>query len=145
MPQLNVALVPGPDQVVVRLVGEADLATVPLLTDALVQAAGLGTPQVVVDVAAARFWDASCLSALARFTAELAASGRSCRIAGAPATTRRLVVAAALADRLELDGPVHPVAVVEPDEPNVVAEVPTPRPTGAALSASARRAEHLAR
>lgn len=149
MPQLNVALVPGPDQVVVRLVGDADLAAVPLLADALVQAAGLGTRQVVVDVAAARFWDASCLSTLAGFTTDLAAGGRSCRLAGAPAATRRLVVAAALSDRLELDGPVQPAAVVAPDpaeEPNVVADVPPPRPTaGAALSASSRRAEHLAR
>jgi anti-anti-sigma factor len=149
VPQLNVALVPGPDQVVVRIVGDADLATVPLLTDALVQAAGLGTLQVVVDVAGVRFWDASCLSALARFTADLATGGRSCRLAGAPAATRRLVVAAALSDRLELDGPVQPAAVLAPDrahEPNVVADVPAPRPTSAvALSASARRAEHLAR
>ena len=51
MPLLNVALVPAPDQVVVRLTGDADLSTVPLLADALTQAAGLGTRDLVVDVA----------------------------------------------------------------------------------------------
>ena len=57
MPQLNVALVPAPDQVVVRLTGDADLSTAPLVADALTQAAGLRTPQVVVDLAGTRFWD----------------------------------------------------------------------------------------
>jgi hypothetical protein len=47
VPLLNVALVPAPDQVVVRLTGDADLSTVPLLDDALAQAAGLGTRGLV--------------------------------------------------------------------------------------------------
>ena len=63
MPLLNVALVPAPDQVVVRLTGDADLSSAPQLGDALAQAGGLGTRQVVVDVAGVRFWD---LSGLAR-------------------------------------------------------------------------------
>ena len=65
MPQLNVALVPAPDQVVVRLTGDADLSTAPLVADALMQAARLRTRQVVVDLAGARFWDASGLRTLA--------------------------------------------------------------------------------
>lgn len=146
MPQLNVALVPGPDQVVVRLRGDADLSTTPLLTDALLQSAGLGSTQVVVDVAGTRFWDCSGLTALARFTADLAAAGRACRIVGAPAATRRLIVLAALGDDLVLDGPVQPSAVVAAEpEPNVVAELPAPRALDQpAFSASSRRAEHLA-
>src|SRR3954454_15588649 len=83
VPLLNVALVPAPDQVVVRLSGDADLSSVPLLTDALSQAAGLGTPGLVVDVAAARFWDSSALRALATISAELGRAGRGCRIVGA--------------------------------------------------------------
>jgi anti-anti-sigma factor len=106
VPLLNVALVPAPDQVVVRLTGDADLSTVPLVTDALVQAAGLGTRQVVVDVAGARFWDCSGLHALTTFTADLAAAGRACRLVGATRQTRRLIAAADLSDRLHLDGPV---------------------------------------
>jgi anti-anti-sigma factor len=79
---LNVALVPGPDQVVLRLTGDADLSTFPTVAEALSQAAGLGTRQVVVDVATVHFWDSSGLRALAAFTGDLAAAGRSCRIVG---------------------------------------------------------------
>jgi anti-anti-sigma factor len=107
VPLLNVALVPAPDQVVVRLTGEADLSSAPQLSDALVQAGGLGTRQVVVDVAGVRFWDLSGLYALTGFTAELAAEGRSCRVVGAPAATRRLIGLASLAADLNLDGPLR--------------------------------------
>jgi anti-anti-sigma factor len=106
LPQLDAALVPTPDQVVVRLVGDADLSTTPLVADALVQAAGLNTRQVVVDVAGARFWDCSGLHALAGFTRELSAAGRACRIVGALPATRRLIGMANLAGRLQLDGVV---------------------------------------
>jgi anti-anti-sigma factor len=125
VPLLNVVLVPGPDQVVVRLTGEIDLSTAPLLVDALAQAGTLGTRQVVVDVAAARFWDCSGLHALIEFTAVLDGDGRSCRVAGAPAPTRRLIRLARLADDLHLDG-----AVRELPAPNVAASLPPePRAT----------------
>ncbi len=116
MPPLAVALVPGPDQVVVRLTGDADLSTVPQLTGALTRGAGLGTHHVVVDVAGAHFWDCSGLHALATFTGELAAAGRSCRIVGALADTRRLIGLADLTDRLVLDGPLaaRPAAASAP-------------------------------
>jgi anti-anti-sigma factor len=114
VPPLNVALVPAPDQVVVRLTGDADLSTVPLVSDALTQGAGLGTRQVVVDVAGARFWDSSGLRALAAFTDDLTAAGRSCRIVGALPATRRLIGLADLGDRLELDGPLSAQPVPAP-------------------------------
>jgi anti-anti-sigma factor len=107
VPPLTVAVVPGPcpDQVVVRLTGEGDLSTLPVLSEALVHAANLGTAEVVVDVAAVRFWDSSSLRALAAVTAELAASDRCCRLVGATAGMRRLITAAAFSDALEVDGP----------------------------------------
>jgi anti-anti-sigma factor len=114
VPLLNVALVPAPDQVVVRLTGEADLSSTPQLGDGLAQAGGLGTRQVVVDVAGVRFWDLSGLYALTQFTADLADEDRSCRIVGAPAATRRLIQLASLAGGLNLDGPLR--------------ELPGPRP-----------------
>ena len=123
MPLLNVALVPAPDQVVVRLTGESDLSTEGLLADALTQAAGLGTDSVVVDVAAVKFWDCSGLHALADFTADLARAGRQCRIVGATAATRRLVVLAGFALALTLDGPVHHPAV-RPAPTPVVLPIP---------------------
>jgi anti-anti-sigma factor len=126
VPLLNVALVPAPDQVVVRLTGDADLSSVPLLADALAQAAGLGTGDLVVDVAAARFWDSSALRALATISSELGGAGRGCRIVGAGPATRRLIRAADLADSLELDGPVGERAGREPPP----AALPRPaRPT----------------
>ena len=104
MPQLHFALVPAPDQVVVRLTGDADLSTAPILAGALTRAAGLHTRQVVVDLAGARFSDSSCLRTLADFTGELAADGRACRIVGALPPTRRLIRTADLAGDLVLDG-----------------------------------------
>lgn len=145
MPPLHVALVPGPDQVVVRLTGDADLSTLPLVTDALGQGAGLGTRQVVVDVAGTRFWDCSGLRALATFTGDLAAAGRSCRIVGAPAATRRLIGLADLTERLVLDGllpaqPPRPAAPVRHGTPGrrPVSGHPVP-PRGAQTPAAAGR------
>jgi anti-anti-sigma factor len=103
---LNVALVPAPDQVVVRFTGDADLSTLPVITEALDHGASLGTRQVVVDLAAAHFWDCSGLHALTSFTGELAAAGRSCRIVGALSATRRLIGLADLTEQLVLDGPI---------------------------------------
>ena len=104
MPQLNAALVPAPDQVVVRFTGDADLSTAPFLADVLAQAAGLGTPQVVVDLGSTRFWDCSGLHALVAFTVRLDAADRTCRIVGALPATRRLIGMANLTGDLHLDG-----------------------------------------
>ncbi len=106
MPLLDVALVPAPDRVVVRLVGECDLSSVTHLDACLDRARAMSSCQVVVDVAAARFWDLSGLYALIELTTDLAAEGRSCRIVGAPPATRRLIDLASLHDDLHLDGPL---------------------------------------
>src|SRR3954466_2541781 len=127
VPLLNVALVPAHDQVVVRLTGDADLSTVPLLADALAQAAGLGTRDLVVDIAAARFWDSSALRALATISAELSGAGRGCRVVGAGPATRRLIRAADPSDLRELDGPIPDRTPPEPP-PSPVSR-PLRRPT----------------
>lgn len=134
MPLLNVALVRAPDQVVVRLTGEADLSSAPQLGDALAHAGGMGTRHVVVDVAGARFWDLSGLYALTEFTANLAAETRSCRIVGAPAATRRLIELASLADGLNLDGPLRELPAPRPvtGRPPVPEHAVRPRPSTAA-------------
>jgi anti-anti-sigma factor len=107
VPLLTVALVPAPDRIVVRLTGETDLSTAPLLTDELTRAAALGTRAVIVDVAGVRFWDCSGLHALVDLTAELSRAGRPVRIVGAGAQTRRLIAMADFSAELELDGPVR--------------------------------------
>jgi anti-anti-sigma factor len=112
VPQLTVALVPAPDQVVVRMTGEADLSTDAQLREALDRAAAYGTRCVVVDVSLARFWDCSGLHALADVTARLRAADRQCRIVGATAPARQLIAMAAFTGALDLDGPVDAVAAV---------------------------------
>jgi anti-anti-sigma factor len=110
VPQLTVALVPAPDQVVVRMAGEADLSTEAQLRESLDRAAAYGTRCVVVDVSLARFWDCSGLHALADVTARLRAADRQCRIVGATAPARQLIAMAAFTGALDLDGPVDAVA-----------------------------------
>lgn len=126
MPQLHVALVPAPDQVVVRLTGEADFSTAPKLAGALTRAAGLHTRQVVVDLAGVRFWDSACLRTLADFTGELAAGGRACRIVGALPPTRRMIRMADLAGDLVLDGALAADSTPGREEPS--GEAPAPGP-----------------
>ena len=139
MPLLNVVLVPAPDQVVVRVTGDADLSTAPLIADALSEAGDLGTRHVVVDVAGTHFWDCSGLHALSEFTARLGAAERSCRIVGAPARTRRLISAAHLGDRLHLDGPVS--ARISAERPATERPMLARRPTiGHPVPVRSRRA-----
>ena len=107
MPLLTVALVPAPDRIVVRLTGETDLSTAPLLLDELARAAARGTRSLIVDVACVRFWDCSGLHALADLTSELARDGRQVRLVGAGRETRRLIAMADFSAALELDGPVQ--------------------------------------
>jgi anti-anti-sigma factor len=141
VPAFAVALVPAPDQVVVRLTGDTDLSTAPELNGGLARAAAFGTRQVVVDVAAVRFWDCSGLHALAAFTAELRRAGRACRVVGAPSATRRLIAAADLTDRLDLDGALREfpeTARVREPGPSPARRSTTwavPDPVGAGLAA----------
>lgn len=120
MPHLQIALVRAPDQVVVRLTGEADVSTARRLSAALAEAA-VGCRAVVVDVAGVRFRDSSGLETLALFTEALVPAGRRCRLVGAPAATRHLVRSSGLDGRLELDGPVDAAAGVRPPAPRIPA------------------------
>jgi anti-anti-sigma factor len=142
VPHLQIAVVRGPDQVVVRLTGDVDAPAAGRLDRALQEAAVAGRGAVVVDVAGARFRDSSGLRLLALFSDALIPVGRSCRVVGAPAATRRLVRSAGLGDRLELDGPVDEV------DPRPTAPLPGPRTPSPARRAAppyqgrpARRAE----
>jgi anti-anti-sigma factor len=135
VPPLLTALVPAPERAVVRLTGDADVSTSPLVAEALTDAAALGVPLIVVDLAAVRFWDVSGLHVLAAFTAALASSGRQCRLVGADATTRRLVALADFTHSLQLDGPMvsADVTTEQPTPPSA------PEPGAAADTGSRRR------
>jgi anti-anti-sigma factor len=133
---LSTTLIPGPDQVVVRIAGEVDLSTAAEVRDALRRAAETGCARVVVDVAEAAFWDCSGLHELAAFTEESARGGRQCRIVRATPATRRLIGLANFAPLLHLDGPLADPNVARAPEgaapPRPVqperAEVPQPPP-----------------
>jgi anti-anti-sigma factor len=90
VPLLTVAVAPAADRVVVRLAGEADLSTRPLLARGLEDAAASGDP-VEVDLGEVRFFDSSCLGALHSFSDRQSAGGRSCRLVAVPPRTRRLL------------------------------------------------------
>jgi anti-anti-sigma factor len=142
VPNLQIAVVRAPDQVVVRLTGDVDVPVAGRLTQALQEAAVTGHGTVVVDVASAHFRDCSGLRVLAGFSDALGPAGRSCRVVGAPAATRHLIRSAGFGDRLELDGPVDEV------EPRPAVPLPTPRTAASAhravvpyLVRPARRAE----
>lgn len=123
VPPLLTALVLAPERVVVRLTGDADVSTAPLIRRVLGEAAGTGVPLVVVDLTAARFWDVSGLHELAACTSALAADDRQCRLVGASRATRRLITLADLTGSLRLDGPAPaparrgpaPTPTAEPD------------------------------
>jgi anti-anti-sigma factor len=142
VPHLHIAVVRGPDQVVVRLTGDVDVPAAGRLDRALQEAAVSGRGAVVVDVAGARFRDSSGLRVLALFSDALVPAGRRCRVVGAPAATRRLVRSAGFGDRIELDGPVDEVAP-RPDVPLPTPRTPSPvRRAGLPYRARpARRAE----
>ena len=126
MPLLSTALVPGPDQVVVRLTGEVDLSTVEQVRGALRRAAEHGAARVVVDIAQTTFWDCSGLHELATFTDELARAGRQCRIVRATPATRRLIGLANYAPLLQLDGPLDDPNVARAVEPGTAPEPARP-------------------
>jgi anti-sigma B factor antagonist len=99
VPPLTVAVAPAADRVVVHLAGEADLSTRGVLDQGLRDAAAAGDP-VEVDLADVRFFDSSCLGTLGAFSAQLGASGRTCRLVGVPPRTRRIIDLAGLGDLL---------------------------------------------
>jgi anti-anti-sigma factor len=86
---VTVSVPAATDAVVVRLSGEADISTAPQLDRDLRTAAAAGLP-VQIDLTDVQFADSSCLTALSAFTADLRATGRSCRLVGVSRRTRRL-------------------------------------------------------
>lgn len=65
-PAVSVSTFHGPGLPVIRVAGEIDLATAPLLDRHLTATIGPRTPDVVVDLSAVSFMDASGLSVLVR-------------------------------------------------------------------------------
>ncbi|HSN06969.1 MAG TPA: STAS domain-containing protein, partial [Candidatus Angelobacter sp.] len=103
----SVAIEALPDQIVVRLTGEIDIAEVPAL-DAVVETVEHSHAEVVVDLSRATFIDCSVLGMLARLAALAAARQGRVIVLGAGRTARRAIDLGGLAPAIELRGAHSP-------------------------------------
>jgi anti-anti-sigma factor len=96
----TVAWAPGESgTATVVISGEVDAATVPLLEEALAEAAQVATGVLVVDVAGVTFMDAAGLRVLLGAQAEAAKRRAGLRLAHVSAAVQRLFTAAGVQDR----------------------------------------------
>ncbi len=95
---------PGTAEVVntVRVVGEIDVVTAPVLRHQIADAMLSRTDRVVLDLAGMTFIDASGLGVLVWFANAMAAEARPFSLTNVSAQARRVVTAAGLAGRLLL-------------------------------------------
>jgi len=88
---LRVEVWAGRDEFVLRVDGEADLATAPVLGRALVLASHESQPRVVLDVSNLRFIDAHCLGVINNARCLLREHDRDLVIRSAPPMVRHLL------------------------------------------------------
>jgi anti-sigma B factor antagonist len=91
-------------EIVLCVRGEIDLATSPALAHAIDEVLGCGVPEVVVDLHAVTFCDASGMHALLDGAQEARARGCTLSIAGAAPELVRAFRVAGIAERLPLVG-----------------------------------------
>lgn len=105
-PVVSVSTFHGPDRPVVRVGGEVDLATAPLLDRHLSTTIGPHEPEVVIDLRMVSFMDASGLAVLIRADNQARSHGGRLRLTGVPDHLTRLLRATRLdAHFLRDDGP----------------------------------------
>jgi anti-anti-sigma factor len=90
-------------RVVVRLVGEIDLAARPALDAAVELAAGSTCTDIVVDLGETRFIDCSVLAALGRLQEAAGARGGRVRIVGARRSVASVIELGGMTPLLSLD------------------------------------------
>ena len=81
---------PAGEVIVVQVVGEVDMFTVPVLRDALADGFARGPREVIVDLAAMTFCDLGGLRLLAETGATAAGSGIGYAVAGVPTQTGKV-------------------------------------------------------
>ena len=108
---LRVEVWAGRDEFVLRVDGEADLATAPVLGRALVFASHESQPRVVLDVSDLRFIDAHCLGVINHARYLLHEHDRDLVIRSAPPMVHRLLT---ICDMGALMEDTHAVRVAEP-------------------------------
>ena len=90
-----------PGAVVLALQGEADLATAPLLSQALAQVSAAGTVPVVLDAARLEFIDAYCLGVIANARTLLGDQGRDVWVRAPAPLFRRVLAIVEMEDLIE--------------------------------------------
>jgi anti-sigma B factor antagonist len=90
-------------QVLVRVVGELDLVTSPVLDRHLAGAVGRGRPRVVVDLAGVPFLDVRGLDAIVAADAAARRAGSTLVLRGGGEQLVRLVEVCGLRDRLTIE------------------------------------------
>jgi anti-anti-sigma factor len=86
---------------VVWLVGEQDVATVPLLIEALAEVAARDKADMVIDLSGTCFVDAATLGAFVTARLGLGAEARVLSLRGPPAFTRRVIDICGLTDMVD--------------------------------------------
>jgi anti-anti-sigma factor len=93
-----------PSEVVLALHGEADLATAPLLAEALARVSGAGDAPVALDATGLEFIDTSCLDVITNARAVLRERGRDLVVRSPSRLFHRLLT---LVDMEDLIEPAH--------------------------------------
>jgi anti-sigma B factor antagonist len=102
-PQLTVAPTIGSLGPCLRVVGELDIATGPLLRDALLRFADGGEGTILVDMAGVGFIDSSGISVLVDVQNRLGYQGRSLELHHVSAEVHRILDVVGLTERLRVD------------------------------------------
>jgi anti-anti-sigma factor len=99
----NVTLTEQAEGVVVRVTGEIDVVTAPVLQRHLDSAIASGRPTIVIDLSGTTFLDARGVGALVGARTQVARNGGRLVLRRPPALVRRVLEIAEQIDRMEID------------------------------------------
>lgn len=99
----NVTLTEQAEGVIVRVSGEVDIVTAPVLQRHLDSAIASGRPTVVIDLSATTFLDARGVGALVAARKQITRNGGRLVLRKPPALVRRVLEVADQIDRVEID------------------------------------------
>jgi anti-sigma B factor antagonist len=99
----NVTLTEQSEGVVVRVVGEVDIVTAPVLRRHLDSAIGSGRPTIVIDLSETTFLDARGVGVLVAARKQVAHNGGQLVIRKPPALVRRVLELAEQTERIEIE------------------------------------------
>jgi anti-sigma B factor antagonist len=104
---------PHRDEVLVRPVGELDLATVPMVDEQLAELSSAGFTRLVLDLRAVRFLDSTGLRMLLSWHGRSTNDGLAFSVIPGPPVVQRVLQIAGVEDRLtyaQVDGHPRPMA-----------------------------------